>query len=80
MEQENVSVRGEDFIPGLVQLAVETGTQLGTATAQPDGVFVTTFRWPRGVVGSHQINASQIVGGTMSKQASAAVFVQELPR
>jgi hypothetical protein len=80
IEQEKVTVRGEDFPLGLVQLAVETGQPLGAATASASGLFTTTFIWPVNVVGSHKIVASQSVGGTNTIQASAAVFVQPLPR
>jgi len=73
-----VDLRGEGFAPGQVSIATDSGQQLGTVTAGPNGMFSITVVWPRGVIGSHQIIGSEVVNGT-PVQAKAGVFAEALP-
>jgi hypothetical protein len=73
-----VDLRGEGYAPGQVNLATDSGQQLGTATAGPNGIFSTTIVWPRGVTGNHQIVGSEVVSGSTVK-AIVAVFAEALP-
>jgi hypothetical protein len=71
-----VTVKGEGFLPGTVTLTADTGVLLSTATAASDGSFTAIFGWPFNVVGNRRMIASQIVGGTITQQASLDIFVQ----
>lgn len=78
-EQTKTTLRGEGFEAGSVALTTETGQSLGTAAVPASGLFVVTFVWPsNGKLGQRQIIARQTAGGT-TLQATAPVFVQQLP-
>lgn len=77
---ENVTVRGDEFQPGPVQLHLDTsqGRALGSAIADNGGGFRLTFNWPHDQIGQHNIFAVQNEGG-ITVQASTPLFVQDIP-
>jgi len=78
VETMKITVRGEGFAPGQVKLAVDAGQQLGATTVPANGIFFMSVVWPFGVLGIHQIIASQVVGGT-TIQTPVSVFGEKLP-
>jgi hypothetical protein len=72
------TVIGYGFAAGPVSFTIDSpgGTSVGQATAGADGkIPSTTFTMPNGVIGSHQLVATQ-----GSAQATWSVFSQVLPR
>ena len=82
MEGNNFIVQGAGFAPGPVSVYLDSasGQLLGTATVAADGTFGGQFTMPRGAGNqTHTVLAIQSDNG-MTAQATARVFVQQIPR
>jgi hypothetical protein len=78
VEEEKVTVRGEDFIQGSVSLTTGTARPLATASVLANGTFLSTFFWPAQASGDQQIIASQLAGGT-TQRTNLAITIQQHP-
>jgi hypothetical protein len=80
IESYPFTVSGESFSSGLVNVFIDNagGQSLGSSAADISGNFTSTFTWPFGMLGPHNIMAVEVVGG-QTMQASVSVKCESRP-